>query len=100
MPTLLRFPLVACGVLLPVEPVLLPRRQLLGPAPLPLAGGLVDSPWHGVRRARLGPPARWPAASRHRLGAPPPRRGPPRPRSPPRRPSPPLRHRRPPPLRR
>src|SRR4051794_41836783 len=97
MPTLLRFPLVASGVLLPVEPVLLPRRQLPGPAPLPPAGGLVDSPRHGARRARLGPPARSPAASRHRLGSPPPGRRPPRPRAPARRPPPPLPPRRPPP---
>src|SRR3954453_543991 len=95
MPSLLRFPLVACEVLLPVEPVLLSRRQLLGPAPLPLAGGLIDSPRHGARRARLGPPARSPAASRHRLGSPPPGRGPPRPWSPARRAPPPVSPRRP-----
>src|SRR4051794_41971508 len=97
MPSLLRFPLVACEVLLPVEPVLLSRRQLLGPAPLPLAGGLVDSPRHCARRARLGPPARSPAASRHRLGAPPPRPGPPPPGAPPRRAPPPVSPRPPPP---
>src|SRR3954468_22813797 len=83
-----------------VEPGLLPRRRLLGPAPPRRAGDPADSPRHGDQPARHASPTLSPAPSRHQLGPPLPALGSPRRWSRAEAPPPPARHGCPPALRR